>query len=90
MHEIVRGSQFKRDVKLAEKRHKDMSKLREVLLLLANEKELPARYRDHPLTGNWKHYRDLHIEPNWLLLYKIDGNELYLVRTGTHSDLFGA
>ena len=90
MHEIVRGSQFKRDVKLAEKRHKDMSKLREVLLLLANEKELPARYRDHPLTGNWKHYRDLHIEPDWLLLYKIDGNELYLVRTGTHSDLFGA
>ena len=46
------------------------------------------RYRDHSLGGNWKHHRDCHIEPDWLLIYKIDGEDLYLVRTGKHSDLF--
>jgi len=88
MREIIRGTQFKRDVKLAEKRGKDLGKLRELILLLANGEPLPPRYKDHPLSGEWKHYRDCHIEPNWLLLYKIEGNDLYLVRTGTHSDLF--
>jgi mRNA interferase YafQ len=48
----------------------------------------PPRYKDHPLGGEWKHFRDCHIEPDWLLIYKIDGEDLYLVRTGTHSDLF--
>ena len=65
-----------------------MSRLRELILLLVEQKALPARYRDHPLSGNWKHHRDSHIEPDWLLIYKIDENDLYLVRTGTHSDLF--
>jgi mRNA interferase YafQ len=86
---IVRGSQFKRDVKLAVKRGKDMAKLRELLLLLIEGNPLPPRYKDHPLSGDWKHYRDSHIESDWLLIYKIDGDDLYLVRTGTHSDLFG-
>ena len=65
-----------------------MSRLRELILLLVEQKALPARYRDHPLRGNWKHHRDSHIEPDWLLIYKIDENDLYLVRTGTHADLF--
>jgi mRNA interferase YafQ len=85
---IVRTAQFKRDVKLAERRGKDLSKLRELILLLTEGNPLPPRYKDHPLRGDWKHYRDSHIEPDWLLLYKIDGNELFLVRTGTHADLF--
>jgi mRNA interferase YafQ len=88
MRQIVRGTQFKRDVKLAEKRGKDLGKLRELILLLAERVPLPPRYRDHPLGGEWKNFRDCHIEPDWLLLYKVDGNDLYLVRTGTHSDLF--
>lgn len=88
MREIVLGTQFKRDVKKAEKRGKDMTKLRELILLLAEGKALPPRYKEHPLSGDWKHFRDCHIEPDWLLLYKIEGEELYLVRTGTHSDLF--
>jgi len=75
-------------VKLAQKRGKDTAKLREVIQLLIEGTPLPPRYRDHPLGGDWKRYRDLHIEPNWLLIYKIDGNDLHLVRTGTHSDLF--
>jgi mRNA interferase YafQ len=75
-------------VKLARKRGKDMAKLREVILLLLEENPLPARFKDHPLSGEWKLYRDCHIEPDWLLLFKIDEDDLHLVRTGTHSDLF--
>jgi mRNA interferase YafQ len=88
MREIIRTIQFKRDVKRAEKRGKDMTKLRDLILLLAGETPLPVRFKDHPLSGEWKHHRDCHIEPDWLLLYKIDANELYLVRTGSHADLF--
>lgn len=75
-------------MKLAERRGKDMAKLRELLVLLAAGTPLPARYKDHSLGGEWQHFRDCHIEPDWLLIYKIDGDDLYLVRTGTHSDLF--
>jgi mRNA interferase YafQ len=88
MREIIRTLQFKRDVKRAEKRGKDMTKLRDLILLLAAGTPLPVRFKDHPLSGEWKHHRDCHIEPDWLLLYKIDANDLYLVRTGSHADLF--
>lgn len=88
MRQIIRSAQFKRDVRLAEKRGKDLAKLRELILLLVEEKPLPPHYKDHPLSGDWKHYRDSHIEPDWLLLYKLERNDLYLVRTGTHADLF--
>jgi mRNA interferase YafQ len=85
---LARGTQFRRDVKLAQKRGKDMVKLREVILLLMEGRPLPPRFKDHALSGDWKHYRDCHIEPDWLLIYKIDRDDLHLVRTGTHSDLF--
>jgi mRNA interferase YafQ len=88
MRDIIRTIQFKRDVKRAEKRGKDMTKLRDLILLLAGETPLPVRFKDHPLSGEWKHHRDCHIEPDWLLLHKIDANDLYLVRTGSHADLF--
>jgi mRNA interferase YafQ len=88
VREIVRSTQFKRDVKLAEKRGKNMGKLRDLILLLADGAPLPSSYKDHPLSCDWQHYRDSHIEPDWLLLYRVDGNDLYLVRTGTHADLF--
>ncbi|PJX19938.1 YafQ family addiction module toxin (plasmid) [Advenella sp. S44] len=84
----VRSGQFKRDVKRAEKRGKDLDKLRTLLLLLIEEKPLPEKYRDHPLKGQWSGYRDAHIEPDWLLIYRVVGEELQLNRTGTHSDLF--
>ena len=85
---LISGTQFRRDVKLAQRRGKDMSKLRELILLLAEGNPLPPRYKDHPLAGEWNHHRDYHLEPDWLLIYKVDGRDLYLVRTGTHSDLF--
>ncbi len=88
MRTAISGAQFRRDVKLAQKRGKDMAKLRELLLLLIEGNPLPARYKDHPLGGEWSRYRDCHIEPDWLLIYKVNGDDLYLVRTGTHSDLF--
>jgi len=82
------SGQFKRDVRKAEKRGKDMRKLRTLLSLLINETPLPTQYQDHSLKGQWASYRDAHIEPDWLLIYRIIDNELQLARTGTHSDLF--
>ena len=76
----VRSTQFKRDVRRVEKRGKDLSRLRTLLSLLSlliERKPLPAYYSDHPLKGNWKGYRDAHIEPDWLLLYRVVGNELH-------------
>lgn len=84
----VWAGRFTRDVKRAEKRGKEMDKLKAVIRLLAEGTALPARYNDHPLKGDWKGYRDLHIEPDWLLLYRIEGETLELARTGTHADLF--
>ena len=88
MRNLVSGAQFQRDVKLARKRGKNMAKLRELILLLSEGASLPPRYKDHPLRGNWLDYRDCHIEADWLLIYKILGDDIYLVRTGSHADLF--
>lgn len=80
--------QFKRDVKLAEKPGKDMGKLRDVVGLLLAGQPLPRELNDHPLKGEWRPSRDLHIEPDWVLIYCVDGQEVRFERTGTHSDLF--
>ncbi|MCY3775683.1 MAG: type II toxin-antitoxin system YafQ family toxin [Candidatus Aminicenantes bacterium] len=84
----VRSSQFKRDVRGAEARGKDLAKLRSLLSSLIEQEPLAARQRGHPLRGIWKGYREAHLEPDWLVIYRVEGNELHLVRTGTHSDLF--
>ena len=84
----VQSTQFKKDVKKARKRGKDLDKLKMLLSLLMRQTPLPEAYQDHPLRGNWKGYRDAHIEPDWLLLYCVVGEELQLTRTGTHADLF--
>lgn len=84
----VRSTQFKRDVKRVEKRGKDLNKLRRLLALLIERQPLPAACRDHPLKGNWSGFRDAHIEPDWLLIYRVTGDELLLARTGSHADLF--
>ena len=84
----VLSTRFKRDVKRAEKRGKDMDKLRAALSLLIEQRPLPGAYGDHPLKGDWKGFRDVHLEPDWLLLYRVQGDELQLARTGSHADLF--
>lgn len=84
----VQSSAFTRDVKRMRKRNKDMTQLRAILTLLIERKPFPHQYLDHPLKGDWNGYRDLHIEPDWLLIYRVDGGELRLARTGTHADIF--
>jgi mRNA interferase YafQ len=83
--------QFKRDVKRAKKRGKDPAALQAVLEFLIDGEPLPPRYRDHTLGGNWVRHGECHIEPDWLLIYKLvdEGRGVRFERTGTHSDLFG-
>lgn len=85
---IKQTSQFKKDVKLLTKRHRDLQKLKDVIDLLVAGEPLTARHRDHALSGNWSGWRDCHVEPDWLLIYKVSSDELILGRTGSHSDLF--
>jgi mRNA interferase YafQ len=82
------SGQFKRDVKQSQKRGKNMEKLKTLLGLLIEGEPLPAIYVDHPLKGGFKGYRDAHIEPDWLLIYKITGEVVRFERTGRHTDLF--
>lgn len=84
------SSKFEKDYKRIKKRGCDESKLKCVIKLLQNCEPLPEKYKDHALSGNYKGYRECHIEPDWLLIYKIEKDILILtlVRTGTHSDLF--
>ncbi len=79
MRRPVYSGQCKRDAKLAQKRGKDMEKLKQPVRLLIEALPLPKTYLDHPLKGDWKGYRDLHIEPDWLLIYYIDGNTVRFV-----------
>ena len=80
--------QFKKDFKRVQKRGKNSEKLKAIISQLIDAEVLEIRYRDHALTGNYQHRRECHIEPDWLLIYKIDGNEIVFERTGSHSDLF--
>jgi len=89
MRSIRRDIQFKRDVKRMVKRCKDVNKLKNIINSLANAEELPPENKDHQLKGTLKDCRECHIESDWLLVYRIEGSELCLTRTGTHSDLFG-
>ena len=88
MRSIRRDTQFKRDVNRIIKRHKDVNKLKDIIKRLANAEKLPPQNKDHQLKGTLKDCRECHVEPDWLLVYRIEGSELCLIRTGTHSDLF--
>lgn len=89
--DIIWTSQFKKDYKLALKRHLDINLLDDIIRALSRGETLPAKYKDHALSGDWIRYRECHIQPDWLLVYHIDDDVLVLTltRTGTHSDLFG-
>lgn len=89
-YEIVQTGRFKKDLKLARKRGYDLSLIGNVIDTLAAGEQLPEKYKDHSLAGNYTGCRECHITPDWLLIYEISDKELflYLTRTGTHSDLF--
>ena len=90
MLDIRYTNRMKKDVKLMKKRGKDLEKLITVLDLLAQEKVLEKHYKDHQLSGEWRDFRECHIEPDWLLVYRIEKDELILFAsaTGSHADLF--
>ncbi len=90
IYEIISTNQFKKDLKRAIRRKNDITLLENVVQLLGNEKGLPAKHRDHALTGNWKDFRECHIASDWLLIYQVDRKELalVLVATGTHGEVF--
>ncbi len=90
MLQIEYTTQFKRDLKLSKRRNKDLKSLQKIMELIEGEQPLSPRLKDHPLSGNWLGHRELHIEPDWLLIYKIIPKQKIVIftRTGTHSDLF--
>ncbi|MBR1555401.1 MAG: type II toxin-antitoxin system YafQ family toxin [Oscillospiraceae bacterium] len=90
-YEIKPTASYKRELKKICKQHKNLSLLNAVIEKLANGEPLPELNRDHELTGNFKGCRECHIQPNWLLIYEIQDDELilYLLHTGSHSELFG-
>ena len=88
MLEISFSGQFKKDYKLCKKRGYNMKLLQDIIDILAIPSELPVKNKDHSLSGNYANKRECHILPDWLLVYRIEGNQLVLYRTGTHSDLF--
>jgi mRNA interferase YafQ len=88
MKRVQSSTAFEKDVERLIKRNKDMEKLKSVIRSLVLGEKLDHIYRDHKLTGNYYGYRDCHIESDWLLIYKYDEETVFLIRTGTHSDLF--
>lgn len=88
--QIRQSTQFRRDIKRLGRQSADLSLLEAVIKTLVAEEPLDEKQRDHLLTGNWRGHKECHIRPDWLLIYRIVGDELQLVRTGSHSELFGA
>ncbi|MGN1191017.1 MAG: type II toxin-antitoxin system YafQ family toxin [Candidatus Ornithospirochaeta sp.] len=90
MLEVLLSNRFKKDLKLAKKRGYNLELLYDVVDILARQEPLPEKHRDHALSGDYTGFRECHIQPDWLLVYRIQngGLMLFLNRTGTRSDLF--
>jgi len=88
MYQPVYLNRFEKDIKRMQKRGKDLNKFKEVVLKLMTGKTLERKYNDHLLTGNFANRRECHLEPDWLLIYRFDAQQIIFERTGTHSDLF--
>lgn len=88
--EIVWTTRFKKDYKLAIRRRRDIDLLDDIIRALSRGEKLPEKNKDHELSGDWAGHRECHIQPDWLLVYRIDDDILVLTlaRTGTHSDIF--
>lgn len=85
---IRQSTRFRRDVKRLKRQGVDLAKLQTVIRELVAQAPLADAYRDHALIGNWKGFRECHIQPDWLLIYRVEDNELQLARTGSQADLF--
>jgi mRNA interferase YafQ len=89
MRRVVQQRRFETDLKRQKRLGKDIEELIAAVELLAQDGELPAGYRPHQLSGEWKGVWECHIEPDWLLIYLVTDIEVLLIRTGSHADLFG-
>lgn len=91
MHRLVTTNRFEKDYKLMQKRRKDINKLDAAMLKLIHAEPLDKKYKDHNLGGDFKDRRECHIEPDWLLVYKLNQQEMEIIfeRTGSHADIFG-
>ena len=88
MLDLRYSTKFKKDMKTCMKRGYNLSSLQQVVDTLRIPDVLPSKNKDHYLSGNYVGYKECHIQPDWLLIYRQSPNELLLYRTGTHSDLF--
>ena len=88
MLRIRTTAQFEADLRRMARAGRDGQTFGEVVRMLAHEEPIPAEYRDHELSGRWAGVRDIHVEPDWLLLYQPQDRDLLLIRSGTHDDLF--
>lgn len=88
MRTIRRETTFKKDYKRCRRRYLDIAKLGKIITILQNNQPLPAAARPHKLIGNYSGFSECHIEPDWLLIYRLTDTEILLHRTGTHADLF--
>jgi mRNA interferase YafQ len=90
MYTINYSTKFKKDVKLCQKRNFDFSTFKQIIELLEEDGKLPLKYKPHILSGDYSKHWECHIKPDWILIWTQDdeNKEIYLVRTGTHSDLF--
>ncbi|MEX2341247.1 MAG: type II toxin-antitoxin system YafQ family toxin [Candidatus Paceibacterota bacterium] len=88
MRTLITQSTFRRDYKRMKRRHKNVSSLKACIELLCAGKSLPVKMKPHKLIGKYAGYSECHIEPDWLLIYSFNEENLVLVRTGSHADLF--
>ncbi len=86
---LIWTKKFSKDVKRAKRRNENLESLQKVIKMLQSGDTLPQECKLHPLKGKYSGYKECHIEPDWLLIWKADSKNVYLTRTGTHSDLFG-
>jgi len=88
MKDVRPTARYKKDLRRVRKRGNNLDKLKIVIAALAMELPLPPAWKDHELSGDWEGIRDIHVEPDWILLYESTEDEIVLIRTGTHADLF--
>ena len=88
MLQVEYSNAFKKDIKRIQRRGKDIKKFKKITDLLINKKSLPQKYRDHILIGNYNKHRECHIEPDWLLIYRIEASIIFFESMGSHADLF--
>jgi mRNA interferase YafQ len=90
MYTLIYSSKFKKDIKLCQKRNYEFAEFKQVIVLLEEKGKLPPKYKPHVLSGDYSNHWECHIKSDWLLIWTHDeeSKEIYLVRTGTHSDLF--